>query len=88
VPRIAPRLAVPQKTDCSDPKIPISEVLLENPHYELGERGSIEVRSGLAKYDRKAIDGSEPQKPVLRLNEWRTFLSDRLPLRPRSFYAQ
>jgi hypothetical protein len=32
----------------------------------------------------KAIDGSEAQKPVLRLNEWRTFLSDRLPLRRRS----
>ena len=53
VPRIVLRLAVPQKTDCSDPKIPISEVLLENPHYGLGERGSIEVRSVRAKYDRK-----------------------------------
>jgi hypothetical protein len=31
----------------------MSEVLLEKPHYGLGERGSIEVRSVRAKYDRK-----------------------------------
>ena len=30
----------------------------------------------------KAIDGSEPQIPVHRLNEWRTFVSDGLPLAP------
>src|SRR5258707_10296526 len=51
VPRIVLRLAVPQKTDRSDPKMPISEVLIKTAHYGPRALGSIGVRSVRTKYD-------------------------------------